>query len=178
MKLTGLLRCTLLGAAVVLGLSCGDVSPLGVTARAPKPQGALLDSLMQTAQQSAALLRCSPLATDSVTQTIGPAGGTLQVGAHTLSVPPGALSDSVSITAVAPSDTVNRVLFGPEGLTFQQPASLTMSYANCSTLDGAKRIAYMSDAGALIDYLPSVDNTSAQAVTGQLSHFSDYAIAW
>ena len=178
MNLTGFWRFALLGGAIVLVLSCGDVSPLGVNARAPTPRGDLVDSLVQTAQQSTGLLKCSPLATDSVTQTIGPAGGTLQVGAYTLSVPPGALSDSVSIAAVAPSDSVNRVAFQPQGLTFQQPASLTMSYANCSTLDAAKQIAYMSDAGAILAYLPSVDNASAQLVTGQLSHFSDYAIAW
>jgi len=178
MNVPAFVRSALLGGATVLVLSCGDRSPLGVNARAPTIQGDLLDSLVQTAQQSAGLLRCSPIAADSVTQTIGPAGGALVVGGQTLSVPPGALSDSVSITAVAPSDTLNRVVFQPEGLTFQQPASLTMSYANCSAITAAKRIAYLNASGSILEYLPSVDDPSAQAVTANLSHFSDYAIAW
>src|SRR5206468_12137398 len=63
------------------------------------------------------LLTCSPLAADSATQTIGDSGGTIYVGPHTLTIPPGALNDTVTITAVAPADTVNRVQFQPQGLT-------------------------------------------------------------
>src|SRR2546422_4738940 len=77
MNVPAFVRSALLGGATVLVLSCGDRSPLGVNARAPTIQGDLLDSLVQTAQQSAGLLRCSPIAADSVTQTIGPAGGAL-----------------------------------------------------------------------------------------------------
>ncbi len=127
------------------------------------------------------LLACTPVAADSVTQTIGPEGGTLQVGANTLAIPAGALDSAVSITAVAPSDTVNRVQFQPEGLTFLQPAQLTMSYANCDPLGLLlpKQIAYTTDDLLLIlEYLPSLDDLSGQTVTGEVRHFSDYAIAW
>jgi len=63
----------------------------------------------------AGLLSCSVLAADSVTQVVGPDGGTITVGPHTFVIPAGALDDTVSITAVAPSDTVRRVSFQPEG---------------------------------------------------------------
>src|SRR2546427_7966120 len=107
-------------------------------------------------------------------------GGVLSVGPHQLSVPPGALDAPVTITAVAPADTVNRVRFGPEGLTFQEPASLTMSYANCDALTSLapKQIAYTGDALAILDLLPSVDDLWTRTVTASLEHFSDYAIAW
>src|SRR2546422_4964286 len=58
MNVPAFVRSALLGGATVLVLSCGDRSPLGVNARAPTIQGDLLDSLVQTAQQSAGLLRC------------------------------------------------------------------------------------------------------------------------
>lgn len=126
------------------------------------------------------LLICTPLAYDSVTQTIGPEGGTISVGVHTLWVPPGALDTAVSITAVAPSDSVNRVRFQPEGLTFQQPAALVSGYENCDLLGSTlpKRIAYTTDALQILDYLPSLDDHESQTVRGWLKHFSDYAIAW
>src|SRR2546422_8338617 len=50
----------------------------------------------------------------------------LKISKHNLVVPAGALSAMVSITAVAPWDTVNRVELRPEGLTFNQPALLTI----------------------------------------------------
>lgn len=176
MKATRLLLSALLGGATVVVLSCGDPAPLGVGSRGLAPQAELVDSLVQ----SAGLLTCSALPYDSATQTIGPEGGVLAVGPHWLAVPPGALDASVSITAVVPSDSVNRVRFQPEGLTFQQPASLTMSYANCNLLGSTlpKQIAHTTDALEILELLPSVDDLSAQAVTGQLSHFSEYAVAW
>jgi hypothetical protein len=158
-------------------LSCTDPS-------APTPQGALLGGLPLPPPPplpiSLDLVRCEPSAYDSVTQTVGPGGGTIQVGTTTLSVPAGALDSAVSITAVVPSDTVNHVRFEPQGLTFLQPASLTMSYANCNTKlsTDPRRIAYTTEALQILEYLPSVDDASIQTVTGELHHFSDYAIAW
>jgi hypothetical protein len=95
-------------------------------------------------------------------------------------VPPGALQEPVTITAIAPSDTVNTVQFQPEGLQFSRPASLTMSYANCGLLGLGfpRRIAFTDDALAILYYLPSVDRFLSQAVTARLGHFSHYAIAW
>ncbi|HYT70437.1 MAG TPA: hypothetical protein VEK78_03580 [Gemmatimonadales bacterium] len=177
MKATRVLLATLLGGGLVLAaLSCADPSPLGVRSRAPVPQASLGDLLGSLT----GVVPCSPLPADSVTQTIGPEGGTLQVGPHTLSVPAGALDAPVTITAVAPSDTVRRVHFEPAGLTFQEPASLTMSYAGCDpgSVPLPKRIVFTTDLLQIIEYLQSVDSRPSDTVTGRLQHFSDYAIAW
>lgn len=156
-------------------LGCQESPPLGIGSTGLPPEASLGSVLQQ-----AGLLTCSPVPYDSVTQTIGPEGGTIVVGLHSLSVPEGALDTAVTITAVAPSDTVNRVQFQPEGLVFQQPASLRMSYANCNLLGSTvpKRIAYVADALDILYYLLSVDNPLTQTVTGRLEHFSEYAIAW
>lgn len=126
------------------------------------------------------LLKCSPLPYDSTSQVIGPAGGTLTVGPHALTVPPGALSAPTLITAVVNPDTVNTIRFSPQGLTFQQPAQLVMSYANCGLLGSLipKRIAYTTDDLFILQVIPSLDNVLDRTVTGQVSHFSQYAIAW
>ncbi len=165
-------RYLLLALAV---LSCAEPS---APPRPPPPQ-ALFEWPLPPPPTG--LLSCTPLTADSVTQTIGPDGGTIQVGVNTLSIPAGALDTAVTITAVAPSDTLRRVHFEPAGLTFQQPTWLTMSYADCSLLGSIlpKRIAYTTDdLLQILEYLPSWDDLSGQTVTGQVWHFSDYALAW
>ncbi len=119
------------------------------------------------------------MAYDSVTQTIGPAGGEIKIGRHTLKIPGGALKTPTAITVVAPSDTVNRLRFAPEGLTFQKSVSLVMSYANC-TLDrvAPKEIVYLDDSLRIIAHQPSRDDPAGKRVAGLISHFSQYAVAW
>ncbi len=164
MKVT---RWLLLAALV----GCADHAPTG-----PTPTS----SLLGYGGLSGALVRCAPLTPDSASALIGPEGGVIAVGPHRLAIPAGALAAPVTITAIAPADSVNRVHFEPQGLTFARPAWLTMSYANCDALAQLvpKRIAYTSDALVILELLPSVDNLLAHKVTGQLGHFSDYAIAW
>lgn len=160
-------------AALVLG-SC-DRQPLAPVPVAPvSPTGQRADFF------GFGLLRCSPLPYDSSAQVIGPDGGTLSVGPHTFTVPAGALSAPTLITAVVDSTTVNQIRFTPQGLQFLTPASLTMSYANCGVLWGLvpKRIAYTTDNLFILDLIPSIDNALTRTVTGQVSHFSQYAIAW
>ena len=179
MKVVRFPRAALLGGCVLLLMSCTDPSPLGVDAG---PEAELLGVLQPPPNVDllSGLLQCTPLPYDSVTETIGAEGGTLAVGGHVLTVPPGALDSAVSITAVAPSDTLNHVRFQPEGLTFQHPASLTLSYANCNLLGSLapKRMAYTTETFEILEFLPSLDDLLAQTVTANLQHFSEYAVAW
>jgi hypothetical protein len=166
---------TLLTGATAAFLGCQENPPLAVGPGGLSPEASLGSTL-----QNAGLLTCSPVPSDSVSQAVGPQGGTLVVGLHSLVVPEGALDSVVVITAVAPSDTVNRVQFQPGGLVFGQPASLRMSYANCNLLGSLlpKRVAYVDDALEILYFLLSVDNPPTQTVTGWVEHFSEYAIAW
>jgi len=168
------LRTALVGCVALVAVSCADPTN-------PGPQPRRLDGdLFGEVKQRIGLLQCTPLPYDSVTQTIGPEGGIIQVGPHTFTVPAGALDTDVTITAVTPSDTVNRIQFQPEGLVFNGYTTLRMSYANCSLLGSLlpKRIAYVSADLAVLDYLPSLDNVLTQTVRAKLQHFSEYAIAW
>ena len=169
-RIDALRRATrLLLIAALVG--CGERAPTDVT-----PDAALLGLPVL----GGGLVRCAPLGPDSASAVIGPEGGVIAIGPHRLSIPAGALGASVRITAIAPADTVNRIQFEPQGLTFDQPASLTMSVANCDpvALLGRTRIAYTTDALVILELLPSADDLVARTVTGQLGHFSDYAIAW
>ena len=142
----------------------------------PPPQ-ALIGSIVQPT----GLLQCSDLPADSETRTIGPEGGSITAGPHTLRIPAGALDAATTITmSVGSGRGVNEVHFEPEGLEFERSAALTMSYANCDLLGKLlpKRIAYADDALNVISYLLSLDNLWSKRVTGKLDHFSDYVVAW
>jgi len=165
----------LLVAVAAFTISCSDRGT--PTAPVTPPQADLIGGLLQ----ATGLLKCSALPYDSVTQTIGPAGGYLTVGPHTLVVPFGALSAPTTITATLPQGQgVNAIRFQPEGLQFARPAYLTMSYANCNLLGILlpKRIAYTTDALQILSYLLSFDNLFTKRVTGQVNHFSEYVVSW
>jgi len=173
--------------AVVFGLALGACTP-------DHPTTPTEETAPATAEQSlggsgnlgtglgAKLLRCRPLPAAHASAVIGPGGGTLTVGPHTLVVPPGGLSYSLTITGDVPSDTVNSIRFRPQGLQFESghPARLTMSYANCPLLGRLlpKRIAYTTDLLGILEILLSLDNVLLQKVSAQINHFSRYAIAW
>jgi hypothetical protein len=161
--------------------SCGDPGPTApatpVAAPTPTPDASLIGGLLQ----GTGLLRCSDLPYASATKTIGLEGGSISVGPHVFTVPPGALAAPTTITMTLPTGLgVNAVRFQPEGLKFARPAALTMSYSNCNLLGKLlpKRIAYTDDNLNILSYLLSLDNLFAKRVTGQVNHFSDYVVAW
>lgn len=180
MKFTRVLSVLVLAGALSLA-SCS--SPVEPTAPADEAPSALLagNGLLGTSIGSG-LLACNPLPYAADSALIGPGGGTLTVGPHTLTVPAGALAVPVLITAEAPVGTVNSVQFGPEGLHFAagKPATLTLSYANCPLLGSLlpKRIAYTTDLLSILSYVISVDDLVHRRVSGSLEHFSRYAVAW
>ena len=126
------------------------------------------------------LLACNPQPYARTVQVVGPGGGTIQVGGHSLVIPPGALLLPVTITAEAPSDAVASVRFQPEGLRFQRSATLTLDYSNCPAgrLQILKHVAYTTDGLDILSLLLSRDNLLAMRVSADLQHFSRYAVAW
>ena len=180
MKRTPVLSVLVLAGALSLA-SCSSLEE--PTAPGDEAPSALLagNGLLGTSLGSG-LLACNPLPYAADSATIGPAGGTLTVGPHTLPIPAGALATPVIITADAPVGTVNSVRFGPEGLQFAagQHATLTLSYANCPLLGSLlpKRIAYTTDLLSILSYVISVDDLVHRRVSGSLEHFSRYAVAW
>jgi len=165
--------------------SCGENTPTAVPISVaplpappvPAPEAGLIGALLGPT----GLLKCSNLPYATSTKTIGPLGGSISAGPHTLTVPPGALLSPTTITMTAPTGRgVNAVRFQPEGLRFVAPAALTMSYANCNLLGKLlpKRIAYTDRNLNILYYLLSFDNLFSKSVTGKVNHFSDYVVAW
>ena len=128
----------------------------------------------------AVLTFCKPQPADQTSGWIGPEGGTLKAGKHTLRVPAGALSTPVLIKMEAPSSSINRVVFSPSGLTFNRnyPARLVMSYASCAVIPGfQQQIVHINDRFQVIETAPSETDPATLTVVGKLLHFSDYALS-
>lgn len=161
---------------VCFAFACTEHSPTSVPA-APAAQPDLIGGLLS----ATGLLRCSDLPAAQSSAMIGPDGGKISAGPHTLVIPSGALSAPTQITMTLQTGRgVNAVQFQPEGLHFNRPASLTMSYANCSIISFLlpKKIVYTSDALQILETLLSLDNIFTRKVTGQVNHFSDYVVGW
>jgi len=196
-----LIPLVLLASAFAVS-SCGEASPVAVDVsalsldkRTPHSTGDSNDDGNTVAddtdenEDGDSLVLCRPLPYASVTQTIGPAGGTIEVRRNWLVIPPGALRAPVRITAVAPSDTVAMVRFQPEGLHFEKTVLLVAPYDNCRIPKGVTpRIALVTDGFHVIEYLAAADGVvldkvitkgpKGRQVVGELHHFSNYAVAW
>jgi hypothetical protein len=159
---------SLLGATLVFACADGVTAPASPEFARGRPES------------PGEFTSCRPQPYASGSGLIGPKGGTVKAGRHELVVPPGALSAATWITMESPSDTLNYVIFGPEGLRFRTGHSpqLLMSYKNCSLRPGAKpQVVYVNDSlSAILETPPSAADTLGQAVDAELSHFSKYAL--
>ena len=111
-------------------------------------------------------------------KTIGPDGGKIDVGSHTLVIPRGALRKKTTITAEQMTGRTNSLRFSPEGLRFEKPAPLTMSYKNCLIVLLPKHIVYTDEKFKILEVLRSLDLFSRKTVTAPIDHFSRYAVAY
>ena len=175
-----------LAAVLAAGVSCtsddslGPSAPAGpstMTALEGEQSDLLLGGLLNTLQ-NLHLLGCSPQPYASTTAVVGVNGGTISVGTHRLVIPAGALTRNYTIRAEQVTYRVNSVRFSPEGLRFAKPAKLTLSYSNCSPLLVLKRVVYTDELLRILELIPSLDNLRTKTVTGDIRHFSRYAVAW
>jgi hypothetical protein len=193
-------RFSLLGLALLLtgGVGCTSTdtlteAPASPSAEQPAPDFGLIGdltggltntvddltgTLVGTLGSVTDLLLCSsqPYAVDS--EWIGPDGGYLRVGTHTLVIPPGALSKWVKLTGEQIPGKTNSVRFSPEGLRFERPAALTMTYNNCALVLLQKKIVYTDEQLKILEVLRTLDLFRSKSVTAPIDHFSRYAVAY
>ena len=184
-----------LAGAVALVSSCGDRTATGPTVQASASRVSRDSTHGKAAKvggKRGGLMRCtvksedddedeseSEAESEAESELLGPEGGTIGAGRAKLVIPRGSLTDTVTITMEVIGDTVRAVRLLPQGLVFQSPAYLTLSYSDCQSVNGSpKRIAYTSDAWTILEYEQSRDDAKRKEVTGELNHFSNYAVAW
>jgi hypothetical protein len=107
----------------------------------------------------------------------GPAGGTLTFGTSRLIIPPGALRDTVTISATVPDGDASRVEFQPHGLEFFKAAGLQLDVTGCAVSD-VPDVVYLSETGEIVERIPAVYDPRWHTIAASIWHFSGYAIAF
>ena len=181
MQTSTLRRAAAFLALVAVATSCSGDS-ITAPAAPPEVNPGLLDGglIGQIGGAVDDLLSCRVDQTISTTQSVGPEGGTITVGRHSLLIPAGALRETVEITATAPAGEHVELRFAPHGIEFERRVVLRMSYAECGLVRGLLlRIAYV-DAEKLesLEVLPSLPDLLRRQVYGTTDHFSSYMLAY
>ncbi len=181
---------TALSSALLLAfaLGCSDKTPTS----APAPDLSLISDLTddvggltgtvtgvaERVLPIKGLLACNVTESYSTTQAVGPNGGTIRVGPHTLVIPQNALSETTKITATAPAGQIVEVEFQPHGLKFQKKTTLTMSYRDCGVLRGVvPQIVYADEENNIVERLLSFIDLFRRTVSAKTDHFSSYILA-
>jgi hypothetical protein len=189
-------RFTALAVALVVGaaacssdIATAPTAPPPATVQSPEVSPSLIGGVTGTLGGVTGTLtdllrlgyvQCTPQPEARAQALIGVGGGTIRAGKHTLTIPAGALSQTVTITMVAPSDSTVDVVFEPEGLTFNRSRTptLTLDYSNCgrSLLNLKKRIVYSDNLLNILEILSSLDDLGSSKVSAPIKHFSRYAV--
>jgi hypothetical protein len=166
--------------ALVVGLGCaaGDFAPTEASAPVIESVGLPAPSGSIDTVTVASLLLCSEQRYEKTTKRVGPKGDKIGVGRHVLTIPAGALSKNVTITAEQLTGEVNSVRLSPDGLRFAKPARLRLEYRNCASVRPDKRVAYTDELLRVLELPPSEDYPEYEYVTAEIDHFSRYAVAY
>lgn len=117
---------------------------------------------------------------DSVLKTVSRLlGGVVSLLDVSLQIPPLALDSNTRISIEIPDLDYYVYDFGPDGLQFNKPATMTISYKNAN-MNGVNesniRLAWWDkDAGNWVD-MPCVVDQTNNIVTGPVYHFSAYGL--
>ena len=142
--------------------------------------------LTHTFSNGYTVARETDLTVGTVYATIGEAGGAISVGQHVLFVPAGAVDAPTVFTMTLAGDQVKASLSATRLLPndvgsagFAKPVKLTLFYGNATNVPADKplQIVWLKADGSVVPQNSYVD-FNKRAVSADLGHFSDYAIAW
>jgi hypothetical protein len=173
------LRTSLRSASLVLAVmvlsSCGE-GPAAERITAS-------ESPMTSTSSASTLIECPVDSTVSKTATIDLLGGTLELDGHKLVVPANAVLLPTEFTLTVPASNhleVDIKAAGEEHFQFEQPVSLTLSYARCSRSNINKKdlkVFYIDAATkAILEDMGGTDDKTSRTVTTGTDHLSGYAI--
>jgi len=171
----------LLAATAVFALSCDSASVSGVSsvpadlARSGGGAQSLFDPKP---------LVCPTSTSATTTAEVGPLGGLVSAGGTSVSIPAGALLETVTLSVTVPASNFVEIdvsVAGAESFIFELPVVVTVSYDRCSrnNINFSPISAWHFDQGTgeLLEQMPSVDNKLTSTVTFTTGHLSGYILA-
>src|SRR5438270_3375321 len=114
-------------AMLLLAISCGE-------GRATAPGG----SSSRSENSGPSLIECPTNESSTTSALVGLLGGTVQLGATSISIPSGALSVPTLIQVTVPASRFMEIDVTAVGFTsflFQKPVSVTVDYSRCNRGD-------------------------------------------
>lgn len=118
-------------------------------------------------------LNCNITAPLTGSATIGAEGGVLYVGQNVLIVPPGALTQKVTLTGTVPTGNSFTIDFQPHGLQFKKPAGLILDASACGN---APNVVYLDEQGGIAERITAIFSNWWHVIAAPLDHFSSYAL--
>ena len=127
----------------------------------------------------AEVLRCEPQQRATASKVIGPKGGSINFGPHSLVVPAGALDTNTTITATAPSNPAVNVEFAPHGLQFRRPVEMVIDYKQCIVPETDELgVTYVLNGWYAVEKMPSMDVRKDKKISALTDHFSGFIVPW
>ena len=166
-------RCaaSLLAAAFIAGCADGPATPFEF-----QPQ--------HSVTTGSVLVECPSDVTRSTSGTIGPLGGSLELGGTRITIPASAVLLPTEFSLTLPASNYMEIdvrAAGTEHFSFEVPVEVVIDYSRCtrSNIDKAPLSAWHIDTEtkALLENMNGEDNKTARTVTFQTDHFSGFSIA-
>ena len=161
-------------AAIVLA-ACHDAGPTDVpSADRPRSSVTRLNGVSLVNTSSAERLRPASLGI----ALIGPEGGSIEVDGARFTVPPGALSQPVWISMYGKLNDQYRFRFGPNGLRFAVPATLTIAVQPRAIGIETARLAVAMASDFQDDWrvIGGSYDPATESVSVAVHHFTQYAL--
>jgi hypothetical protein len=172
------MRKILLGLGVLAAAACSSDAPTVPAASRPatKAMSVLPGSRLSVdgVVDRIALINCIPRTSATGSASIGPAGGTIWIGPHRLTIPAGALDEKVDISGTVPADKPFEIDLQPHGLQFRKAAGLVLDVTSCLDVPA---IVYLIDEYTQSPPIEATYSTLWHTVACPIWHFSGYAIA-
>jgi hypothetical protein len=170
---------TILPFALVLLGACSTDTP---TASLPAP---LLSRTAESVDRATRIAVCPTTESYRTEGILGPAGGSLEVAGHRLTIPAGTLREPTQFTLHAPAGRHVRLVLsagGAKHYRFPAPVVVTISYDRCGRQHRPTAPAsawYLDDSGSeLMERMGGKDDRKLRAVTFQTNHFSTYTVCY
>jgi hypothetical protein len=115
---------------------------------------------------------------DTLAVDVGPAGGTITLGASKLVIPAGSLTSIAHIIMLPALGNTVAVQFFPEGLVFNASHRPTLTLNTDCIGNPANAYIEFTDNQGHVQEIETTTGRTAHTVSAEIKHFSRYAVAW
>jgi hypothetical protein len=154
---------------------CGDADPAAATAPSL--------SVQRRSEATPGLASCPSTASQFASAVIGPEGGVLSAGSAVMLIPPHAVRTPTRFTVQPLAGRILRVRIFADGharFGFARPVAVMIGYAHCSRQEFPRyaSVWHIDEAtNALLERMPTVNDSRNETVGFLTTHLSTYAVA-